>query len=346
MIPRRPTYQDISLYAPPEVPCSVDLSDGTNLFGMPPPAERALREFTVTQITRYPIAYAPELKRALAAYTGLEPSWLTTGCGSDDLIDCTMRAFLEPGERIAVPVPSFSMMSYFAKVNGLQFAPVPLRPDFDINVDGLLATGARLIYVCSPNNPTGTAVSRASLERLVDAAPGIVLLDEAYTEFASASHVDLARSRPHVIVTRTLSKAFGLAGMRVGYAMGRPELVAEIEKSRGPYKLTGLAERMAIAALTPEGVSWMKARAEEAKEIRQRLVAELKAMGLEPLPSEANFVLVPFPGAPQVAARMRERDVNVRSFNGLAGVGDAIRIACGPWPMVEAALQALREARL
>jgi histidinol-phosphate aminotransferase len=345
MIPRRPSYESISLYAPPEVPCRVDLSDGTNLFGMPPPAEQALREFTVSSVTRYPVAYSPELKRALAAYTGFEPSWISTGCGSDDLIDCAMRAFLEPGERIAVPVPSFSMMSYFAKVNGLQFTPVPLRPDFDIDVDGLIATGARFIYVCSPNNPTGTMVSRASLERLVDVAPGIVLLDEAYTEFASASHVDLVRSRPNVIVTRTLSKAFGLAGMRVGYAMGRSELVAEIEKSRGPYKLTGLAERMAIAALSPEGVSWVKARAEEAKEIRKRLVAELKAQGLEPLPSEANFVLVPFPGAPQVATRMRELDVNVRSFQGLAGVGDAIRIACGPWPMVETALQALREAR-
>jgi histidinol-phosphate aminotransferase len=344
MIPRRPSYQGISLYSPPTVQCRVDLSDNTNLFGLPPAAEQALRDFTPSLITRYPVSYAPELKKALSAYSGFEPSWLTTGCGSDDLIDCALRAFLEPGEKIAVPEPSFSMMSYFAKVNGLQYTPVPLRLDFEIDVDGLLATGARLIYVCSPNNPTGTVVSRAALERLVDAAPGLVLLDEAYTEFASASHVDLARSRPNVIVTRTLSKAFGLAGMRVGYAIGRPELVAEIEKARGPYKHTGLAERMAIAALT-DGVPWVKARAEEAKEIRKRLVAELKAQGLEPLPSEANFVLVPLPGAPQVAARMRELDVNVRAFQGLAGVGDALRIGCGPWPMMEAALQALREAR-
>jgi histidinol-phosphate aminotransferase len=344
MIPRRPSYESISLYSPPAVQCSVDLSDNTNLFGMPPAAERALREFTASTITRYPASYAPELKKALATYTGFEPSWLTTGCGSDDLIDCSLRAFLEPGQRIAVPEPSFSMLSYFAKVNGLQYTPVPLRKDFDIDVDGLLATGARLIYVCSPNNPTGTVVSRASLERLVDAAPGIVLLDEAYTEFASASHVDLARSRPNVLVTRTLSKAFALAGMRVGYAIGRPELVAEVEKARGPYKHNGLAERMAIAALT-EGLPWVKSQAEEAKQIRGRLVAELKALGLESLPSEANFVLVPLPGAPKVAARMRELDVNVRSFHGLSGVGDALRIGCGPWPMMEKALQALREAR-
>ena len=199
MIRTRPSYRDISLYSPPSVPCRVDLSDNTNLFGMPPAAERALRETVSSTVTRYPISYAPDLKKALSAYTGFEPSWLTTGCGSDDLIDCSLRALLEPGEPLGVPEPSFSMMSYFAKVNGLQYTPVPLRRDFDIDVDGLLATGARLIYVCSPNNPTGTVVSRAALERLVDAAPGLVLLDEAYVEFASGSHVDLVRSRPNVL---------------------------------------------------------------------------------------------------------------------------------------------------
>ncbi|ADO72464.1 pyridoxal phosphate-dependent aminotransferase [Stigmatella aurantiaca] len=339
----RPSYRDISLYSPPAVPCRVDLSDNTNLFGVPPAAERALREAASSLITRYPISYAPDLKQALSQYTGFEPSWLTTGCGSDDLIDCALRAFLEPGERIAVPDPSFSMMSYFARVNGLQFSPVPLRQDWDIDVEAMLATGARLLYVCSPNNPTSTVASRAALERLVDAAPGIVLLDEAYTEFSRGSNVDLVRSRPNVLVTRTLSKAFGLAGMRVGYAIGRPELVAEVEKARGPYKHNGVAERMAIAALT-EDLPWVKAHAGEVQALRQRLVEALEAMGLKPLPTEANFVFVPFPGAIQVAARMREQGVNIRAFQGLTGVGEALRIGCGPWPMMEAALGALREA--
>jgi histidinol-phosphate aminotransferase len=240
--------------------------------------------------------------------------------------------------------PSFTMMSYFAKVNGLQFTAVPLKPDFDLDVDAMLATDARLFYVCSPNNPTSTTVSRASLERLVDGATGIVLVDEAYVEFASGSNVDLVRSRPNVLVTRTMSKAFALAGMRVGYAIGRPELVAEVEKARGPYKHSGVAERMAVAALTTD-LPWVKAHVAEAKEIRQRLVAALEAEGLKSLPSEANFIMVPLPGAPRIAARMRELDVNVRAFQNLTLVGDALRIGCGPWPMMEQALQALREAR-
>lgn len=340
-LPSRASYRDIPLYSPSKVKCGVDLSDNTNLFGMPPAAERILRETVASQVSRYPVGYAPDLKQAVARYTGVDPSRVTTGCGSDDVIDSTLRAFLEPGEVIAFPDPTFVMMSYFAKVNGLRHAAVPLKADLDIDVDGLLATGAKLLYVCSPNNPTGTVASRAALERLIDHAPGIVLLDEAYAEFARESHLDLA-SRPNVLVTRTLSKAFGLAGLRVGYAVGNPTLINEVEKARGPYKVTGLSERIATAVLS-EDVPWMKARAEEALAIRARLVDELGKLGLKTLPSEANFVMVPLTGAPAVAERMRQRDVNVRAFQGLKGIGDALRIGCAPWNQIEAALGALRE---
>ncbi|WP_309892025.1 histidinol-phosphate transaminase [Archangium sp.] len=341
-LPLRPSFRDIPLYSPSKVKCGVDLSDNTNLFGVPPAAERVLRETAASLLSRYPVGYSQDLKKAVAAYAGVEPSQVTTGCGSDDVIDSTLRAFVEPGEAVAFQDPTFVMLPYLSKVNALRAAPVPLKPDFDIDVDGLLATGAKLIYVCTPNNPTGTVASRGALERLVDKAPGVVLLDEAYAEFARESHLDLA-ARPNVLVARTLSKAFGLAGMRVGYAVGHPTLIAEVEKARGPYKVTGLSERMAAAVLF-EDVAWMKARAAESLAIRERLVAELQGLGLKTLPTEANFVMVPLPGAPAVAERMRQRDVNVRAFQGLTGIGDALRIGCGPWPMMEAALTALREA--
>ncbi|WP_395847189.1 pyridoxal phosphate-dependent aminotransferase [Cystobacter fuscus] len=343
-LPSRASYRDIPLYSPSKARCRVDLSDNTNLFGMPPGAERVLREVAVPLVTRYPVGYSPDLREAVAHYTGVDTSWVTTGCGSDDVIDSTLRAFLEPGDLIAFPSPTFVMMSYFAKVNGLRYAPVNLRPDFDIDVEGLLATQAKLIYVCSPNNPTGTVASRAALEQLIERTPGIVLLDEAYAEFARESHLDLAR-RPNVLVSRTMSKAFGLASMRVGYAVGAPSLVAEVEKARGPYKVTALSERMAVAALR-EDVPWMKARVAESLAVRERLVAELQGMGLTCLPTEANFVMVKLRGALEVAERMRARDVNVRAFAGLpAGIGDALRIGCGPWDVIQTALDALREER-
>ncbi|NMO19106.1 aminotransferase class I/II-fold pyridoxal phosphate-dependent enzyme [Pyxidicoccus fallax] len=346
MIPTRASYRDIPLYSPAKKPCRVDLSDNTNLFGTPPAAERVLRGASLRAVTHYPAGYSPDLRRAVAAYAGVTPEAVATGCGSDGLIDCAIRAFLEPGEVLAFQDPTFVMVPLYSKMNGVKAAPVPLRPeaDFDLDVDGLVATGAKVIYLCSPNNPTGTALSRAAVERVVEKAPGIVIIDEAYADFASGpGFIDLARTRPNVLVTRTFSKAYGMAGMRVGWAVGSPRLVAEVEKARGPYMLTALAEAMAVAVLT-EDQDWVKARAREAVENRERLRAELVALGLKPLPSEGNFLMVPLPGAPKVAERMRERDVNVRAFQGLTGVGDALRIGSGPWPLLEAALAALRES--
>ncbi|RKG87401.1 pyridoxal phosphate-dependent aminotransferase [Corallococcus terminator] len=344
MIPFRDTYRDIPLYSPARKPCRVDLSDNTNLFGAPPSADRVLREEGLQHLARYPASYAPELKRAVAAYAGVAVENVTTGCGSDDVIDCALRAFLEPGDVVAFPDPTFVMVPLFARLSALRPVPVPLKEDLSLDVDGLLATGAKLIYVCTPNNPTGTVAARAALERLVDRAPGVVLIDQAYVEFSrGGDFMDLARTRPNVLVTRTMSKAFGLAGLRVGWAVGAPALVAEVEKARGPYKHTALGEAVAVSALA-EDVAWMEACAAEAVENRERLRGGLKVLGLEPLPSEANFLLVPVPEARRVGEAMRERNVNVRVFEGLAGVGDALRIGCGPWPLMATALKALKEA--
>jgi histidinol-phosphate aminotransferase len=343
-ISSRTSFQSIPLYSPSgHAKARIDLSDNTNLFGVPPAAERVLRDTVAAGISRYPQLYSPDLRRIIAGYAEVAPEQIATGCGSDDVIDSTLRAFLDPGETLAYQDPTFVMLPLYAKLNALKAAPVPLKADYDIDAEGLLATGAKVIYLCTPNNPTGTVASRTAVERVVDGAPGLVIIDEAYAEFARDTFLDLARSRPNVLVMRTMSKAFGLAGIRVGYAVGSAALVAEVEKARGPYKVTSLAERMAAATLL-EDVPWMRALATEALSIRERLRGELETMGLRALPSEANFLLVPLPGAPQVAARMREREVNVRAFQGLTGIGDALRIGVGPWDMMEAALTALREA--
>jgi histidinol-phosphate aminotransferase len=268
---------------------------------------------------------------------------VVTGCGSDDVLDSAMRAFGEPGEVVAYPDPSFAMIPIFARMNALVPAAVPLTAEHDVDAEAMLATGAKLIYFCSPNNPTGTRVSRAAIERVVAGAPGVVLIDEAYAEFAGVNHVDLALGGERVVVVRTLSKAFGLAGLRVGYAIGAPALVAEIEKSRGPYKVSAIAERAAVAALTRDA-AWVREHVSLAVELRERLAGELRRMGLAPLPSAANFVLVPVPGAGAVAQAMRAGGVAVRPFAALPRIGDAIRISVGPWALLERCLEELRRA--
>jgi histidinol-phosphate aminotransferase len=339
----RVAYRDVPLYTTESVRCEVDLSDNTNLWGAPPAAQQAMRELADGGFTRYPSAYAMALKEALAAYAGVERSWVVTGCGSDDILASAIRALAEPGESLAFCAPSFAMIPVFAQINGVIPVPVPMTAAWDIDPDALIATGARIIYVCSPNNPTGTCASRAALKRLIAGAPGLVMLDEAYAEFAEDSRLDLAVASDRVLIVRTMSKAFGLAGLRVGYAVGAPAIVADVEKSRGPYKVSMAAERAALAALAKDR-AWVAARVADARTSRDKLAKSLRKLGLAPLPSQANFVLVPVPRAAAVAQRMRERGVAPRVFEGLPSIGDALRITAGPASMMERAISALEEA--
>jgi histidinol-phosphate aminotransferase len=350
----RSSYRGISLYNPDRTPAALDLSDNTNLWGVPPTAKRAIELAAMQVVARYPSLYASDLKKALASYVGVRPEMVVTGCGSDDVLDSALRAFAEPGERIAYPDPTFPAMPIFARMNALEAIPVPLTADYDADADRLLATGARIIYLCSPNNPTGNALSRHAIERVVDEAPGVVILDEAYAEFAARDMADLlallGRS-DRLLVSRTMSKAFGLAGLRVGYAVGAPPLVAEVEKSRGPYKVNALAELAAITALT-EDMTWVRAHVAAAIESRARLVDALRTLELAPIDSQSNFVFIPLAGAPRIATRMRGLGVAVRPFEGLSPVspalrasgGDALRISVGPWPALQTTLDALEIA--
>jgi histidinol dehydrogenase len=340
-------FEGMEAYDPRREPCAVDLSDNTNLWGAPPAAARALRDFIESEITRYPAVYARRLKEALAEYAEVRSEEIVTGCGSDDVLDSALRALAEPGESVAVAEPTFAMASIFARINGLEVQRVGLTRDFGLDADALLATGARVIYICSPNNPTGNAFDRESIERVIRAAPGVVILDEAYAEFMGGGlFLRSAPSYENLLVVRTLSKAFGLAGARVGYAAGNTALVSAVEKSRGPYKVSAQAERAALAALK-EDHDWIAGRIDEVRANRERFVTALERLGLAPLASDANFVLVPVRDAAALAQRLRRGDgsgVAVRPFVALPGIGDAVRITIGPWRMMEAALSALEEA--
>ena len=336
----RPTYRSISLYAPNRAPAEIDLSDNTNLWGVPPAAARAIAEAASAAVTRYPALYAADLKQAIADYIGVVPEMVVTGCGSDDVLDSTIRAFGEPGDTVAYPDPSFAMIPIFAKMNGLVGRPVPLTPSNDADADAYVATNATISYLCSPNNPTGASFSREAIERVVSGVSGIVVIDEAYAEFASWNCLELVQANRRVVIVRTLSKAFGLAGLRVGYAIGDPAIVAEIEKSRGPYKVNGIAQRAAVMALT-EDRAWVEKHVREAIVNRERLTRSLRSLGLAPLPSDSNFVLVPVADAAEWDRQLRGQGIAVRPFTSLPGIGDALRISVGPWHMLERCVEAM-----
>ena len=339
----RPSYRAIDLYAPNRAPSRLDLSDNTNRHGMPPSASAALRNIDSEAVTRYPNLYAEQLKEALAAYCRVPADCVVTGCGSDDVLDSAIRAFAEPGDTIAFPSPTFPMVPIFAQMNALRPVAVEYSDRFDIDVAKLLESQPRIVYICSPNNPTGTVTSADVIRRLLSESSALVILDEAYIEYGGQTLVDLAVNSDRLLVTRTMSKAFGLAGLRVGYAVGPREVVAEVEKSRGPYKVSAVAERCAIAALGSD-LKWVEQRVGVDLQARARLFDELRSLGLSPIASQANFVLVPVRRAADIASTMRKSGVAVRPFSALPVIGDALRISVGPWPMMQECLDSLRTA--
>jgi histidinol-phosphate aminotransferase len=352
----RAEVRALPLYAPDLGVCAVDVSDNTNLWGAPPAARRALTEPPVSAVARYPSLYSTPLREAVLRYVALDGMagvGAVTGCGSDDVIDSTMRAFGAPGDRIAYSIPSFSMIPTFARLNGLEPVSIPMTADFDVDAERLVDLGAKITYLCTPNNPTATTVSRGAVEYVVERAAGIVLLDEAYAEFARESFVALAGRHERLLVTRTFSKAFGLAGLRVGYGVGSADLVRLVERARGPYKVNALAERAVLAALqeSDDALGWVRAHAALAVENRGRLSAALRELGFTALPSAANFLLVPDARAVQLARRLREEGVLVRAFSGLprelppfaSSNGEAMRIGVGPWEVMQTVLGALAE---
>jgi len=336
----RESYRAIPLYSTPRGDDAIDLSDNTNLWGAPPSAMRAIASVTEADVTRYPIAFEPALASALADYVGVSEGMIACGCGSDDVLDSAIRAFAEPGEVLCLPAPSFSMIPVFALTNGLRPIAIPLTSQLDVDVEAMLETEARIIYLCSPNNPTGAALSRGAVEQIVERAPGLVIIDQAYAEFGGDDFTDLASSGAPVLVTRTMSKAFGLAGLRVGYGIGSPEVIAEVLKARGPYKVNAVAERVAISALQNDRL-WVRDRADEVVANRSRFRAELETVGIRSLESAANFVLVPVDDCAATYNALERQGIRVRALPSLPRIGDAIRIAIGPWEVMRRCVDAL-----
>jgi histidinol-phosphate aminotransferase len=351
----RADYAALSRYAPDRRQVAVDLSDNTNLWGTHPDALDVVRSAGVDELARYPALYADELRAAVARRLGVPETAICTGCGSDDVLDAAWRACAEPappGRRSVVrfPSPTFSMVEPFSLMNGRAPSGVSWSQALD-DPSLLLVEDPALVYVCRPNNPTGSLAPLDWIEALVDAAESradggpLVVIDEAYADFAGETYSARAVERTRVLVTRTLSKAYGLAGLRVGFGIGAPSLVDEVEKARGPYKVGRLTSAAAVAALG-DASGWTVATVEEAVQMRERLAAELRRRGFDPLPSRANFLLVPVPDgtAADHARTLRALDVGVRPFADCPDVGDALRVTVGPWPMMERFLDALDTA--
>jgi histidinol-phosphate aminotransferase len=309
-----PAVASNAAYSVPKHPAPIDLKLDAN-EGAPPPADVLAALTTADVLRRYPDARALEAK--LATRLGVAQDRVVVTCGADDALDRACRALLGPGRALVLPVPTFEMLPRYAAVVGAPIREIPW-PHGPYPVDAVLAAvdaDTAAIALVTPNNPTGAPITREDLESVARGAPDVALfVDLAYAEFADEDLTDLALSLPNAIVFRTLSKAWGLAGLRVGYAAGPPDVVRWIRAAGGPYAVTTPSVALACAWLE-RGEATMRAAVAQVRSERDRLRDALVRHGAEAYPSQANFVLA------------RPRDP-VWLRDGLAGLGIAVRI----WP--------------
>ena len=340
----RPDYLDVSRYDPERSPVDLDLSDNTNLWGTHPAALDRIRNASEDDLARYPELYSRSLRLAVAERFDVTPECVTTGAGSDDVLDSVFRAAWSPAGTVTYPAPTFSMVEPFARMNGMRARPI----DWDAaraEPTRLLEQDPDLVYVCRPNNPTGEMLSSGWLDRLLDArgADGpLIVVDEAYADFAGETLLTRAPDVPRLLVTRTASKAYGLAGIRCGFAVGAPDVVLTVEKSRGPYKVSRLASEAAAAAIRDED-GWMAGTIEACIEGRDGLYRDLSNRGLDPLESATNFLLfrAPSGSAREDAQALRQHGVGVRPFVDIPRIGQGLRVTVGPPQAMDRFLVAL-----
>ncbi|HEX4336232.1 MAG TPA: histidinol-phosphate transaminase [Polyangiaceae bacterium] len=325
---------------------AVKLASNENPHGPSPKAVEAMRG-VLDGVSRYPDANAFRLRERLASDFGVRMAEVVQGNGSNELLDLIVRTFTTPSDHIVFAEPSFVVYRLAALAHGVEFTAVPLVNDVH-DLDGMaksITPKTRVVFVANPNNPTGTHVGRAALERFLREVPPhvVVALDEAYAEYADApdyaSALSMRKLRERLVVLRTFSKIYGLAALRVGYAISTAEICDYLNRVRAPFNVSSLGQAAALAALDDKG-HVERSRSENRTE-RARLAAALEQLGLRVTPSQANFVYARV-GKPakDVYEALLDRGVIVRAFGGLP---DHLRITVGTARENDRLLAALRE---
>lgn len=342
----RETIAAMHGYTPGEQPAPgervVKLNTNENPYPPTPKVLAAIRSLEGEHLRRYPNATADQLRDAAAAKWNLTRDHFIAGNGSDDLLTIATRTFVPPGGTLAAPDPTYSLYGVLAKLQEAKLVTVPWGDGYSLPMEELLALKSDAIFLANPNAPTGTIVPPELVAKLAGTFKGLVLVDEAYADFAATNCVHLVSEFSNVIVTRTFSKSYSLAGMRIGYAIGQPQVIAEMMKVKDSYNCDAVSIAAAAAALEDEEYArgiWETVRAD-----RSRLTMELEKRGFAVLPSHGNFVLATVPSAmghaKAVYQKLRQQGILVRYFP-LPGLEDKLRITVGTSTEINALLAGL-----
>ena len=347
----RPAVRERSEYVV-DLPSGIDvkLNQNESPFDLPDELKQELLDvYEQVELNRYPTEQPERLRRALAEHDGVAPENVIVGNGSNEITYTFGLAFLDSGTPVVLPRPMFSLYEKVARLQDADLTSVPPRDDLGFDADALAAaveeTEPALTVLATPNNPTGLAMTLDEIEQVVAASPGFVVVDEAYVEFnPEGTAAELLDRHPNVIVLRTLSKAFGLAGIRIGYLLAHSAVVKELMKARLPFMVGRFAEQTALAVLQRPGL--IQDRTRRMRVSIENITEALQEMeGVEVVPSQANFVIFTTPvPADTLQDRLADRGVLVRNMGGYPELEGYLRVSAGTEKENNAFLGALEKS--
>jgi len=319
----------------------VKLNTNENPYPPSPEVIKAIAGISAEQLRRYPDPMGGAFRRAAADLNGIEPEWIMCCNGGDDLLRMAFSAFCDKKRACAYPVPTYSLYPVLAKVQNCRAIEVPFDDEYNLPAK-LAKTGAALTIVCNPNAPSGTFIAAGELASLADELKGVLLVDEAYVDFAQTDCAGLVRDFDNVVVLRSMSKGYSLAGMRFGYAIARPELIAGLMKVKDSYNVDAVAIEAATAAIKDQ--KYFKENVEKVKTERTRLTEQLRNLGFGVPDSFSNFVLAQCRngGAADVYEKLAGRNIFVRYFS-YPRLEDKLRITVGTPEQNDKLLAALKD---
>ena len=319
----------------------VKLNTNENPYPPSPQVLKALAEISPEQLRRYPDPNANAFRQAAAEVNGVPAEYIMCCNGGDELLTIAFRAFCDENRPVSYPVPTYSLYPVLAELQNCKAIEVPFDSEFNLPAK-LAGTGAALTIICNPNAPSGTFISVDELASLADELSGVLLIDEAYVDFAEANCTALVKDFDNVIILRSMSKGYCLAGQRFGYAIAQPGLIAGLVKVKDSYNVDAVAIAVATAAIKDR--KFFKENVEKVKRQRKRLTEELRALKFEVLDSFANFVLAKSKNrkANEIYDKLAQRNIYVRYFN-LPQLSDKLRITVGRKEQNDKMLFALKE---
>jgi histidinol-phosphate aminotransferase len=333
-------------YTPGEQPGEGDrvvkLNTNENPYPPSPAVMKIYRDTDWSRLRRYPDPMGNRVRDKLAGVLGIRRENILCGNGSDELLSLATRAFLDEGDVLAYPTPTYSLYPVLAEIQAATVLEIPTLGDFSLPVDDLASAKANLMFLCNPNAPTGVFTPVGAIGSIAERFSGVVVVDEAYVDFAADHALRLAKTLPNVMVFRTLSKSYSLAGLRFGYAVGPADLIEGLAKVKDSYNVDAVSIDVAVAALDDQ--AWMLGNREKIRSERARISARLTELGFAVTPSEANFILAAVPGGDGKAwyEGLKRRGILVRWWN-LPRLADKLRVTVGTPEENDALLAALEQ---